>query len=237
MLNVFNFYILHFIFSTFFLFSKTAKSATVWKCLPLISSISIPSSGFTRPPHHPHHILTAETRKPPNYDYYLINSIETCLKEISLQNSQWRVCLCFFCFGRQDGTLGPSPLVTFGQRPRSVPGRQFKCRKKLNERISNHTSEKGIFCVGQQQINKTIMHIMMCWMCSTQISILQMPIAKAREPCDSSKPLSAWQQFLHWLHWLHWYHSRVYCFKCWRPRSKMRKIPIVVAVTKAPCEI
>ena len=76
----------------------------------------------------------------------MINSIETCLKEISLQNSQWRVCFClFFCFGRQDGTFGPSPLMTFGQRPRSVQGRQFSCRKKLNERNSNHASEKRTF--------------------------------------------------------------------------------------------
>ena len=190
MYSTFTFCILS--FQQFFLFNKAAKSATVWKCLPLISSISIPSSGFTRPPHHPHHILTAKTRQPPNYDYYLINSIETCPEEISLQYSQWPVCLWFFCFGRQDRTLRPSPLVTFGQRPRSVQGRQLSCRKKLNERNSNHASEKGIFCFGQQQINKTMMHIMMCWMCSAQISILQMPIAKAREPCDSSKPLSAW---------------------------------------------
>ena len=157
--------------------------------MPLISSISIPSSGFTRPPHHPHHILTAETRKPPNYDYYLINSIETCLKEISLPNSQWRVCLAFLLwlpnsraisFGdiRTKASVGPGKAVQLSEKAKRAP---FQSRLR----------KKGFFHFGQQQINKTTMHIMMCWMCSAQISILQMPIAKAREPCDSSKPLSA----------------------------------------------
>ena len=101
MYSTFTFCILS--FQHFFLFNKTVKSATVWKCLPLISSISIPSSGSTRtpdhptisqpqkpelyiiviisipssgstrPPHHPRNILTAKTRKPTNYDQFYWN--------------------------------------------------------------------------------------------------------------------------------------------------------------------
>ena len=138
-----------------------------------------------------------------------------------LWSPRWNSRAISFGDIRTKASVGPGKAVQLSEKAKRAP---FQSRLR----------KKGFFHFGQQQINKTTMHIMMCWMSSAQISILQMPIAKAREPCDSSKPLSAWQQFLHWLHW---YHSRVYCFKCWSVRSKMRKIPIVVAVTKAPCEI